>query len=303
MRICARSRPSPRCSPLPSRPASARAADWVGLGDSFAAGPLIPNQSLSRSAACARAATTRTRRRQPRDDARRRLLQRREDDEHDRARRARARARTRRSSTRSPPRHAGRLAADRRQRHRLHRDPPELRDRQPVRRGRARTATTPAATTRSSRIDATAPKVAAVIEGIHTRAPARADPGRQLRGDPARRAAAAAGRRCRSPTPTCRTCAAKQQALNTMLAQQAAAQRRDATSTPTRRASARTRASPRARAGSSRSCRATPPRRSIPTPAVRRASRSSVTAASVALTRSDPFIFAGWPTSTPRRCP
>jgi lysophospholipase L1-like esterase len=28
-------------------PAAARAADWVGLGDSFAAGPLIPNQSLS----------------------------------------------------------------------------------------------------------------------------------------------------------------------------------------------------------------------------------------------------------------
>ena len=28
-------------------PAPARAADWVGLGDSFAAGPLIPNQSLS----------------------------------------------------------------------------------------------------------------------------------------------------------------------------------------------------------------------------------------------------------------
>jgi hypothetical protein len=28
-------------------PAVARGADWVGLGDSFAAGPLIPNQSLS----------------------------------------------------------------------------------------------------------------------------------------------------------------------------------------------------------------------------------------------------------------
>jgi hypothetical protein len=28
-------------------PATARGADWVGLGDSFAAGPLIPNQSLS----------------------------------------------------------------------------------------------------------------------------------------------------------------------------------------------------------------------------------------------------------------
>ena len=28
-------------------PAAAHAADWVGLGDSYAAGPLIPNQSLS----------------------------------------------------------------------------------------------------------------------------------------------------------------------------------------------------------------------------------------------------------------
>ena len=28
-------------------PATAGAAKWVGLGDSFAAGPLIPNQSLS----------------------------------------------------------------------------------------------------------------------------------------------------------------------------------------------------------------------------------------------------------------
>ena len=28
-------------------PASANAAYWVGLGDSFAAGPLIPNQTLS----------------------------------------------------------------------------------------------------------------------------------------------------------------------------------------------------------------------------------------------------------------
>ena len=51
---------------------------------------------------------------------------------HMTARRARTRAPTRRSSTRSPPTR-GRVAADRRQRHRLHRDPPELRDLQPVR--------------------------------------------------------------------------------------------------------------------------------------------------------------------------
>ena len=32
---------------LAAAPAAAHAADWVGLGDSYAAGPLIPNQSLS----------------------------------------------------------------------------------------------------------------------------------------------------------------------------------------------------------------------------------------------------------------
>jgi hypothetical protein len=32
---------------LAAAPAASRAADWVGLGDSYAAGPLIPNQSLS----------------------------------------------------------------------------------------------------------------------------------------------------------------------------------------------------------------------------------------------------------------
>jgi len=32
---------------LAAAPAAAHAAQWVGLGDSYAAGPLIPNQSLS----------------------------------------------------------------------------------------------------------------------------------------------------------------------------------------------------------------------------------------------------------------
>src|ERR1700761_4552744 len=32
---------------LAAAPAAARAAAWVGLGDSYASGPLIPNQSLS----------------------------------------------------------------------------------------------------------------------------------------------------------------------------------------------------------------------------------------------------------------
>ena len=38
---------SSRCSSFAVAPATAGAAKWVGLGDSFAAGPLIPNQSLS----------------------------------------------------------------------------------------------------------------------------------------------------------------------------------------------------------------------------------------------------------------
>ena len=64
--------------------AGASAADWVGLGDSYAAGPLIPNQSLNplgclrsdhnfaQLAAAALGA-----------DAHRRVLQRREDRRHD----------------------------------------------------------------------------------------------------------------------------------------------------------------------------------------------------------------------------
>jgi hypothetical protein len=31
---------------LAAAPAAAGAADWVGLGDSYAAGPMFPNQSL-----------------------------------------------------------------------------------------------------------------------------------------------------------------------------------------------------------------------------------------------------------------
>ena len=83
-------------------PATAGAAKWVGLGDSFAAGPLIPNQSLS-PLGCLRSSNELrpAGRRERGTHADRRLLQRREDHGHDRRRRARARGPTRRSSTRS----------------------------------------------------------------------------------------------------------------------------------------------------------------------------------------------------------
>ncbi len=71
---------------------AARAADWVGLGDSYAAGPLIPNRAAVHV---------------------------------DRDEPAAVRL--------ALGEHEGRLAADRRQRHRLHRHPQELRDLQPVR--------------------------------------------------------------------------------------------------------------------------------------------------------------------------
>ena len=113
---------------------AARAADWVGLGDSFAAGPLIPNQSLSplgclRSTATTPASPSPPRARRCADVS----CSGAKTDAHDRLRRAPTPAPTRRSSTRSSRGDQGRLAADRRQRHRLHRDPPELRDREPVR--------------------------------------------------------------------------------------------------------------------------------------------------------------------------
>ena len=79
-------------------PASAGAAQWVGLGDSFAAGPLIPNQSLSplgclrSSNNFARLAAASTGR-----HADRRLVQRRADDAHDAVAEHDARAPTRRS--------------------------------------------------------------------------------------------------------------------------------------------------------------------------------------------------------------
>ena len=98
------------CRPVAARPrrraaAVARGADWVGLGDSFAAGPLIPNQSLSPLGCLrsdrnfARVAAGRDRHaRSPTSPAaarRRRTWP---------GRRARARAPTRRSSTRCRPR-------------------------------------------------------------------------------------------------------------------------------------------------------------------------------------------------------
>ena len=104
-------------------PASANAAYWVGLGDSFAAGPLIPSQTLNplgclrstrnyarlasaqlgvslKDASCSGAETAEMT--TPQSDLR----------GHEPA-----------AVRLDRRRHAGRLAADRRQRHRLHRDP------------------------------------------------------------------------------------------------------------------------------------------------------------------------------------
>ena len=66
-------------------PATAGAAKWVGLGDSFAAGPLIPNQSLS-PLGCLRSSKNFARLAAASEghDADRRLLQRRAHDAHDR---------------------------------------------------------------------------------------------------------------------------------------------------------------------------------------------------------------------------
>ena len=193
-------------------PAVASGADWVGLGDSFAAGPLIPNQSLSplgclrsdrnfaRLAAASRGMI-----------ARRCLLQRRQDDEHGRLA-EHERGHEPAAAQRADGVDAGRVAADRRQRHRLHRDPPELRDLQPVR------AAVPEPLQRGRQRSDQGPDRRGRAEGRHghrgpsARVAACAHPRRQLRGDPARHrqrllAAGAAGLHRRA-----RTCARKQKA-------------------------------------------------------------------------------------------
>ena len=189
--------------------AGASAASWAGLGDSYAAGPLIPNQqldplgclrsdhnfahlaaaALGRSladASCSGATTADMT--APQDVT---------------------------PGPANPPqfnaldeRHADRDAADRRQRHRLHEHPRELRHRQPVRAPVPRQVRRQRRTTRcADRIAATAPKVAAVIQGIHTRRPARASSSSTTRRS-CPRPAADAGRRSRSPSRTCPICAA-----------------------------------------------------------------------------------------------
>ena len=153
-------------------PASAGAAKWVGLGDSFAAGPLIPNQSLSplgclRSsnnyARLAAASTGRT------------LV----DVSCSGARTTHMTQSQSTTAGTNPPQLNALTGADRRScRCRsaatTSASPRSSRTAPPPTRsgGRARTATTRAATTRSSaRINATAPKVAAVIQGIRAESP------------------------------------------------------------------------------------------------------------------------------------
>ena len=204
--------------------------------------------------------------------ARRRLLQRCEDDEHGGVA-EHQRGHQPAAVQRAVGGDEGRLGADRRQRHRLHRDPPELRHLQPVRQARARTATGPAPTTRSTaRIAAAAPKVAAVLAGIKSRAPSARILRRQLRRDPARdrQRLLAAGpvRLLRRAVPARQAEGPQRDAADAGRGGRRGLRRRLHA-----RASAATPASRPARAGSSRSCPATPPRRSIPTPAGWRASR------------------------------
>ena len=66
---------------------AARAANYVALGDSYAAGPLIPNPVAAARLPQIRPQLRRTWPRRHRPDAARRQLQRRDDERHDRARR------------------------------------------------------------------------------------------------------------------------------------------------------------------------------------------------------------------------
>ena len=85
---------------------------------------------------------------------------------------------------------------------------------------RARTASSASGDEISQRIAETAPKVDAVLDGIRTRLAGRADPGRQLRGDPPPHAATGCWPRADldGDVPYVR---AKQEELNQMLAEQA----------------------------------------------------------------------------------
>ena len=107
--------------------------------------------------------------------------------------------------------------------------------------------------TLADKIAATAPKVAAVLQGIHTALAQRARLRRQLRGDPARdrQRLLAAGPDRRSPT--CPTCAASRR-TSTRCSPSRRPPTAHGSSTTTPPASAATRASRRRRAGSSRWC-------------------------------------------------
>ena len=238
---------------------AARAATYVSLGDSYAAGPLIPNPQPPFG--CLRSDHNYPHLAAPRSACRcaTRCSGAKTDDMAARSRDPPGP--TRRSSTRWT-RHRGRHADHRRQRHRLRGDPPELRHRQPVRRALQEQIQLRGQDVLADRIAATAPKVAAVLQGIHARAPAaRSTSSTTRRSCP--RPATDAGRRSRSASPTCLTCAPAEEA------------ERDARHPGggTRRplvdcmgpASAMTPASAPWCAGSSRSCRSTRRPRSIPT--------------------------------------
>ena len=185
---------------------------------------------------------------------------------------------TRRSSTRSRPtprssrcRSAATTSGSR--------DPRELRHREPVRRARAGPIRRRAATTSSpTRIAATAPKVAAVLQGIHARSPS-------ARVFVVNYAAILpeTGVGCWPQVPLAFADVPYLRGKRGNAQRDARPAGRRPTARPRRRLHGEHRpatpASRRRRAGSSRWSRPTPRRRSTPTPAARRASRRSWSAA------------------------
>ena len=256
-------------------PATAGAAKWVGLGDSFAAGPLIPNQSLS-PLGCLRSSKNFARLAAPRaghtltdvscsgakTDAHDRVA------EHERGHQPAAvqRARRRRRTVVSLQIGGNDIGFTEILQNCVTYEPVRDAVPEPLQPGRQRRDR--GADRRDRAEGRRGPR------GHPPAVAGRAGPRRQLRRDPARQRhrllAAGAARLLRRALPA----RASRSELNAMLEAAGGGQRRRRASTTTRRVD-RPRRVPvaPARAGSSRWCPATPPRRSIPTPAAWRASR------------------------------
>ena len=279
-------------------------------GDSYAAGPLIPSQRSTRSAACARTTTSRIW--PPRHSAARwptppaAARRPRHDGATEHARRhqpAAVQRPRRRDTTSSRCRSAATTSASP--------DPRELRDRQPVR------APVPGQVRRQRRhrpMPAGSPPPPPRSPPC-SRASTRARPSARVSSSTTRRScptpAAAAGRRCRSRSQTCPTCAAwrgPQHDARPAGGRHGARMVDDYTASVGRDACKSSR-----RAGSSRSSRPTRRRPSTPTPAARRGSRpwwwarcraKSAGARAWTLARDVYLSWLGrrrrWPSSPPR---